>query len=111
MTGLGASTVSGSSTLNISFVDRGTMSLFTDKFSVADLWNTTADTWRVQAVIDRSVLEVFVDGGATRGHRLVLPRLAALTLGHLATADVPAGVQVRVAICSVQSAWAAYDNN
>lgn len=137
MTGLGASTVSGSSTLNVSFVspqsgevlqsgyyfgggqpffvDRGLVHgldnfFFTDPFSVADVWNTMAGTWRVQAVIDRSVLEVFDDGGAPRGYRLVLTRPAVLTLGHLATADVSAGVQVRVTIWSVQSAWVAYEN-
>lgn len=136
VTGLNAFTISGSSTLNISlvspqsgevlrsgyyfggdqpfFVDRGLVCgfdnvFFTDKFSVADVWNTTAGTWRLQAVIDRSILEVFVDGGVHAGTVLFYPSQP-LTMVNLATADLPAGVEVSVAIRSVKSAWAEYEN-
>lgn len=136
VTGLNASTISSLSTLNISFlspasgeilrsgyyfggdqpffVDRGLIRgfddlFFTDKFSVADVWNTTAGTWRVQAVIDRSMLEVFVDGGVHAGTVLFYPSQP-LTLVTLTTANLPAGVEVSVAIWSVKSAWAEYEN-
>lgn len=136
VTGLNASTISGSSTLNISFaapasgeavrtgyyfggdqpffVDRSRIRgfdnvFFTDKFSAADVWNTTAGTWRVQAVVDRSILEVFVDGGVHAGTVLFYPTQP-LTLVTLATADLPAGVEVSVAVWSVKSAWAEYED-
>ncbi|KAJ4397818.1 Invertase [Gnomoniopsis smithogilvyi] len=136
VTGLNASTISSSSTLNMSFtspssgetlrtgfyfggdqpyfIDRGLVRgfdniFFTDKFSVADVWNTTSGTWRVQAVIDRSILEVFVDGGVHAATVLFFPEQP-LTLMSLGTANLPAGVEVSVAVWSLKSAWAEYEN-
>lgn len=136
VTGLNASTISGSSTLNISFtspssgeairsgfyfggdqpyfIDRGLVRgfdniFFTDKFSVADVWNTTSGTWRMQAVIDRSILEIFVDGGVHAATVLFFPDQP-LTLMSLGTAALPAGVEVSVAVWSLKSAWEEYEN-
>lgn len=136
VTGLNASTISGTSTLNMTFVspvsgeslragyyfggdqpffvDRGQLRgfdnvFFTDKFSVADVWNTTAASWRVQAVIDRSMLEVFVDGGVHAGTVLFYPSQP-LTMVNLVTSNLPVGVEVSVAVWSVKSAWAEYEN-
>ncbi|KAJ4416874.1 Invertase [Gnomoniopsis sp. IMI 355080] len=136
VTGLNASTISSSSTLNMSFtspssgetvrsgfffggdqpyfIDRGLVRgfdnvFFTDKFSVADVWNTTSGMWRVQAVIDRSILEVFVDGGVHAATVLFFPEQP-LGLMSLGTADLPAGVEVSVAVWSLKSAWAEYEN-
>lgn len=136
VTGLNASTISGSSSLNMSFVspssgesirsgyyfggdqpyfiDRGLVRgfdniFFTDKFSVADVWNTTSGSWRVQAVIDRSILEVFVDGGVHAATALFFAEQP-LTVVSLGTADLPAGVEVSVAVWSLASAWEEYEN-
>ncbi|KAF3764167.1 family 32 glycoside hydrolase [Cryphonectria parasitica EP155] len=136
VTGLNASTITGSSTLNISFtspssgevlrsgfffggdqpyfIDRGLIRgfdnvFFTDKFSVADVWNTTSGSWRVQAVIDRSVLEVYLDGGVHAATVLFFPN-EPLTLMSFATAGLPAGVEVSVAVWALESAWAAYED-
>lgn len=136
VTGLVPSTITGSSTLTISFtspssgeklqsgfyfggdqpyfIDRGLINgfdniFFTDKFSVADVWNATAGSWRVQVVIDRSVLEVFLDGGVHAATALFFPD-EPLTLMNLATADLPAGVEISLAVWSLKSAWAAYEN-
>lgn len=136
VTGLNASTISGSSTINMTFIspssgesissgfyfggdqpyfiDRGHVRgfdnvFFTDKFSVADVWNTTSGSWRVQAVIDRSILEVFVDGGVHAATVLFFPDQP-LTLMSLGTANLPAGVEVSVAVWSLKSAWAEYEN-
>ncbi|CAN8101228.1 unnamed protein product [Discula destructiva] len=136
VTGLNSRTITGSSTLNMSFtspssgetlrsgfyfggdqpyfVDRGLLRgfdniFFTDKFSVADVWNTTSGAWRVQAVIDRSILEVFVDGGVHAATVLFFPDQP-LTLFSMGTANLPAGVEVSVAIWSLKSAWAEYEN-
>lgn len=136
VTGLNASTISGSSSLNMSFIspssgesirsgyyfggdqpyfiDRGLVRgfdniFFTDKFSVADVWNTTSGSWRVQAVIDRSILEVFVDGGVHAATALFFAEQP-LTVVSLGTADLPAGVEVSVAVWSLASAWEEYEN-
>ncbi|POS70440.1 beta-fructofuranosidase [Diaporthe helianthi] len=137
VTGLNSSTISGSSTLNMTFsspsseetlhsgyyfggdqsffVNRGDIAgfdniFFTDKFSVSDVWNTTTGTWRVQAVIDRSILEVFLDGGVHAATVLFYPKepLTHLTVG---TADLPAGVEVSVAIWALKSPWAEYEDD
>ena len=136
VTGLNSSTISSSSTLNITFaspetdetlrtgyyfggdqpffIDRGLIQgfdniFFTDKFSMADVWNTTSGTWRFEAVIDRSMLEVFVDGGIHAATVLFYPTQP-LTTMTLRTADMPAGVQVSVAVWALESAWAQYEN-
>ncbi|PSR84252.1 glycosyl hydrolase [Coniella lustricola] len=136
VTGLNASTVTSASTLNISFtspssgetirsgyyfggdqpyfIDRGLVRgfdniFFTDKFSTADVWNATSGSWRVQAVIDRSILEIFLEGGVHAATTLFFPK-EPLTIMSLATAGLPAGVEVSVAVWSVQSAWAEYEN-
>lgn len=136
VTGLNSSTLSGSSTLNMTFtspsseetlrsgyyfggdqpffVDRGHISgfdniFFTDKFSVADVWNTSSGTWRVQAVIDRSILEVFLDGGVHAATVLFYPEQP-LTVLNLGTANLPSGVGVSVAVWALKSAWAEYEN-
>lgn len=136
VTGLNASTLSSLSTLNMTFasassgetlrsgfyfsgdqpffVDRGNVKgfdnvFFTDKFSVADVWNTTAGAWRVQAVIDRSILEIFVDGGVHTATVLFFPD-EPLSILKLGTADLPAGVEISVAVWSLKSAWAEYEN-
>lgn len=136
VTGLNSSTLSGSSTLNMTFtspsseetlrsgyyfggdqpffVDRGDISgfdniFFTDKFSVADVWNTSSGIWRVQAVIDRSILEVFLDGGVHAATVLFYPE-EPLTVLNLGTANLPSGVEVSVAVWALKSAWAEYEN-
>lgn len=136
VTGLNASTISASSTINLTFtspssnetllsgfyfggdqpffVDRGLIQgfdnvFFTDKFSVADVWNTTSGTWRLQAVIDRSMLEVFLDGGVQAATVLFYPTQP-LTMMTLGTADLPAGVNVSIAVWALKSAWAEYED-
>ncbi|OIW23778.1 glycoside hydrolase family 32 protein [Coniochaeta ligniaria NRRL 30616] len=136
VTGLDASLVSGSSLFSLSFsspvsgetvrsgfyfggdqpffVDRGLVRgfdnvFFTDKFSTADVWNATAGTWRFQGVVDRSIYEVFVDGGVHAGTFLFYPTQP-LTLLSLAAADLPKGTKVSVAVWGLESAWARYED-
>lgn len=140
VTGLSTRTITGASTLNLTFasassgetlrsgfyfggdqpffVDRGGVEgfdnvFFTDKFSVADVWNTTSGEWRFKGVIDRSIFEVFVDGGVHAATVLFYPN-EPLTKLDIATANLPAGVQVSVAVWPLNSAWAdspGYDNS
>lgn len=132
VTGLDAAKISGDSILRMSFssptsgetlrsgfyfggdqpfyVDRGLVRgfdnvFFTDKFSVADVWNTTSGTWRFQGVIDRSIYEVFLDGGVHAGTVLLYPT-EPLTLLSLGSSDLPPGTRVSVAVWGLKSAWA-----
>lgn len=132
VTGLDASQISSSSLLSLSFssplsgeavrsgfyfggdqpffVDRGQVRgfdnvFFTDKFSTADVWNASSGRWRFQGVVDRSVYEVFVDGGAHAGTFLFYPTQP-LTLLSVAAAGLPKGTKVSVAVWGLKSAWA-----
>jgi beta-fructofuranosidase len=91
------------------FVDRGLVRgfdnvFFTDKISVADVWNTTSGKWRFQGVIDRSMYEVFLDGGVHAGTVLFYPT-ELLTVLSLSTSDLPPGTQVSVAVWGLKSTW------
>jgi beta-fructofuranosidase len=100
------------------FVDRGLVRgfdnvFFTDKFSVADVYSDgtgkTLASWSVQAFIDRSIAEFFVDGGVHAGTVLFYPTQP-LTSASVAARDLPAGAEVSVAVWSVASAWAEYED-
>ncbi|KAK8004559.1 VMS1-like protein [Apiospora arundinis] len=100
------------------FVDRGQLRgfdniFFTDKFSVADVYyDSAADktaTWRVQAVIDRSMYEVFLDGGRHAATVLLYPTQP-LTVVNVAARDLPAGAKVSVGVWALKSTWAGQAN-
>ncbi|KAK6850549.1 beta-fructofuranosidase [Apiospora arundinis] len=100
------------------FVDRGLLRgfdniFFTDKFSVADVYydSLTPKTasWRMQAVIDRSMYEVFLDGGRHAATVLFYPTHP-LTRVDVAAQDLPEGAQVSVAVWSLKSTWAGMAN-
>lgn len=90
------------------FIDRsGTKGFdnvfFTDKFSTNSL--LTKDTWSMSGVFDRSILEVFVDGGlesATNTFFSTQP----LTLFSLSTTHLPVGIKVSVRVDELKSTWA-----
>jgi beta-fructofuranosidase len=132
VTGLNASAISSSSLFTLSFtsptsgesvrsgfyfggdqpffVDRGLVRgfdnvFFTDKFSTADVWNATSGEWRFKGVVDRSIYEVFVDGGVHAGTFLFYPT-EPLTLLSVATYGMPAGTKVSVSVVGLKSAWA-----
>ncbi|KAM3444272.1 hypothetical protein MY4824_000161 [Beauveria thailandica] len=75
---------------------------FTDKFSTNSLID--GDSWRMSGIIDRSVLEVFLDGGiesATVTYFATQP----LTLMVLGTTNMPQGANVSVSVHALESAW------
>ncbi|CAJ2500771.1 Uu.00g036240.m01.CDS01 [Anthostomella pinea] len=99
------------------FINRGLIRgfdnvFFTDKFSTANIYSDGSGSlasWRMQAVIDRSILEVFVNGGDQAGTVLFYPTQP-LSLLHLATRDLPTGAKVSVSVLALKSAWAEYEN-
>ncbi|KAJ3495338.1 hypothetical protein NLG97_g3466 [Lecanicillium saksenae] len=90
------------------FIDRGGAKgfdnvFFTDKFSTNSLID--GDSWRMSGIIDRSILEVFLDGGiesATVNYFSMQP----LTLMVLGTSNMPKGANVSIRVNALESAWA-----
>lgn len=135
VTGINTTTVSGSATFNYTFyspvsqeylsggfffggnndfwIDRGGTRgfdnvLFTDKFSAGHLIND-AGTWSMSAVIDRSILEVFAEGGQRRATTTFFATQP-LTELRIATADLLPSMNVSVAVWGIESAWLQYEN-
>ncbi|KLU89857.1 inulinase [Magnaporthiopsis poae ATCC 64411] len=79
---------------------------FTDKFAASDVWNTTAGApaWRVQAVADRSILEVFVDSGVHAATALYFPAQP-LSVLHVQVGGLSPNAKVRVAVMGLEGVW------
>ncbi|BGP51405.1 Invertase [Rhodotorula kratochvilovae] len=96
----------GGSNAGTTWIDRGKLSgfshpLFTDKFSL-----TAVDSARtLEGVWDRSILEVFVDGGAFHATNTAFPS-EMLDRLEVRTEDLPEGAQVTLAVWGLSSTWA-----
>lgn len=95
------------------FVDRSNTNgfdnvFFTDKFSTAYPLGDRS-TWSMTSLIDRSILEVFLDGGAEAATVTFFPTQPLTSLA-VSTADIPEGVKIDVRVYAVKSAWAQYEN-
>lgn len=77
---------------------------FTDKFSVNNLINTDTQTFRLTAVIDRSILEVFLDNGLRCGTMTFFPEGELDTLA-VASGGLNPGVNVAVDVYGLKSGW------
>jgi len=90
------------------FVDRGGANgfdnvFFTDKFSTNSL--IEGDSWSTSGVMDRSMLEVFVNGGvdsATNTFFTTQP----LTHLIVSAADLVEGMEISLRVHALESAWA-----
>jgi beta-fructofuranosidase len=78
---------------------------FTDKMSTAHPLNSTAGTFRLSAVIDRSLFEVFLDGGERSATVSIFPEKPLDTL-LVKSIGLNAGVQVKAEVWALKSAWA-----
>ncbi|KAI9807026.1 MAG: hypothetical protein M1825_005743 [Sarcosagium campestre] len=77
---------------------------FTDKFSTNNLIKPSGE-WSMEGVIDRSILEVFLDDGAFSATNTFFPEYKLDTM-RIATAGLNEGVKVSVAVWGLKSAWA-----
>lgn len=66
-------------------------------------------TWTLAGVVDRSILEVFVDRGVASATALFFATQP-LTVFTFSTAQLPANASVSVAVYAVESAWKAEEN-
>jgi len=78
---------------------------FTDRFSVGNPINSEGK-FTLEGIIDRSILEVFLDGGRNSGIMTFYPE-GELDTMELRTGGLNAGVEVSVAVWGLKSAWAA----
>lgn len=91
------------------FIDRGNVRgfdnpFFTDKVSVNNPVDPDTGTWRLEAVIDRSLLEVFLDGGQRSATMSFFPE-GELDILVVSTLGLNEGVGVSVQVWGLQSAW------
>ncbi|KAJ9645824.1 Invertase [Coniosporium tulheliwenetii] len=108
--------ISGSATLNFTFLSLDTGEprehkgfenvFYTDKFSTVNIPN---GTWSLSGVIDRSILEVFINGGEHSATITFFPTQP-LTVMALSTMDLPPDTGVSVAVYALESAWQQYEN-
>jgi beta-fructofuranosidase len=77
---------------------------FSDKFSVSNPLNADG-TFMVEGVIDRSILEVFLDGGRNSATSTFFPQ-GVLDTFELRTSGLSEGVDISVKVWGLKSAWA-----
>jgi beta-fructofuranosidase len=131
VTGIDPNTVAGTATLNFTFqspasgetlrggfyfggdspffIDRSGCRgfdnvFFTDKFSTNNPIKSDG-TWSMSAVIDRSILEVFLDGGERSATTTYFPTQP-LTQLTVTAGDIDPSMQISVEVRAIESAWA-----
>lgn len=98
------------------FIDRGNVKgfdnpFFTDKFSTSCPYNPSASSlsWSVEGVIDRSILEVFINGGESSATVSFFPEQALDTI-EITSSGLNPGVRVNAAVYGLNSAWASLED-
>ena len=83
---------------------------FTDKFSQSTLLGSAEPSIRVEVVIDRSILEVFLNGGQSRGTSVFYP-LEKLDTLLVRTDGLNIGANVAVDVWALEDAWVGSKSN
>ncbi|KAL8848434.1 MAG: hypothetical protein Q9221_006541 [Calogaya cf. arnoldii] len=97
------------------WIDRGYIRgfenpFFTDKFSTNSLVDTNTQTFRLQVVIDRSILEVFLENGLRSATTTFFAEGMLDTL-LISTRELNPGVQVSAEVFGLNSAWTPLANS
>lgn len=66
-------------------------------------------TWSIIGVIDRSLFEVFLDGGARSATQSFFPKKP-LTKMTLSSSNIQDSMKISVAVYALKSAWKPYEN-
>ncbi|KKY18406.1 putative glycoside hydrolase family 32 protein [Phaeomoniella chlamydospora] len=85
---------------------------FTDKFFVTNLIDSSQGStvdFRLEGVYDRSLLEIFCNGGIRAGTISVFPEQLLDTI-VIKTGNLNTGVKVDVSVWGLKSAWMEYEN-
>ncbi|KAI5246161.1 hypothetical protein E4T43_02863 [Aureobasidium subglaciale] len=84
---------------------------FTDKFSSNGVYSGSENgTWTLSGVLDRSILELFVNGGEQSATVTFFPDYPLDTL-RIGASDIPEGAAVSVAVWGLKNAWASQANS
>jgi beta-fructofuranosidase len=89
------------------WIDRGGIRgfenhFFTDKFSVTNLLN---GTWSMEGVLDRTILELFLEGGKFSATTTFYPE-EKLNLMWAEATELPPSAKVSIGAWTLKSAWA-----
>jgi beta-fructofuranosidase len=95
------------------FLDRGGVHgfdnpFFTDKISTTDIITDGGD-WSVAVLIDRSIIEAFLDGGTRSATQTFFPTTP-LTQLSVGAAGIIGGMEISVSVVEVLSAWAQFED-
>ena len=95
------------------FLDRGGIEGFENPFFTEEVSVTTiigdSGTWSLSGVVDRSIIEVFLDGGLQTATNTFYPR-SPLTVMSLMAMDIPSEASVSVAAYALESVWEDQEN-
>lgn len=96
------------------WMDRGHTSgfdnpYFTDKFSVNTFYGGEG-TWTLSGIIDRSIIEIFLNGGEQSATNTFYPTAPLDTL-RIGAAGISEGAQVSVGVWALEDTWASLANN
>jgi beta-fructofuranosidase len=93
------------------FLNRGAVSgfenpFFVDKVSTTEVIGTT---WSLAVLIDRSIIEVFLEQGKRSATQTFFPE-EPLTQLTVSASAIPPGAEVSVEVIGIESAWAQYED-
>ena len=96
------------------FINRGYIRgfdnpFFTDKFSTNNLINTDTRSFKLEGVIDRSILEVFLDNGL-RSATTTFFAEGSLDTVIISTGNLNPGISVKAEVWGLKSTWASQAN-
>ncbi|KAH0283804.1 hypothetical protein M436DRAFT_77255 [Aureobasidium namibiae CBS 147.97] len=84
---------------------------WTDKFSVNGIYSGSENgTWAISGILDRTILELFVNGGEQSGTVTFFPDYPLDTL-RIGANSIPEGAGVSVAVWGLKDAWASQAND
>ncbi|TKA72841.1 hypothetical protein B0A49_05145 [Cryomyces minteri] len=101
--------VGGDTFLNRQYTRGFDNPFFTDKFSATGVFNETTGVWSLSGVIDRSIVEIFVNGGEQSATATFFPT-APLDIMALSATGISPNATVSVAVWALNSAWAGNEN-
>jgi beta-fructofuranosidase len=77
---------------------------FSDKFSATGLYNEDDGTWRLSGIVDRSIIEIFLNGGELSATSVFFPTRPLDTMA-LRIAGLNETASASVAVWALKAAW------
>ena len=77
---------------------------FTDKFTATGLYNEDDGSWRISGIIDRSIIEIFLNGGELSATSVFFPTQPLDTM-MLRVSGLNETVTASVGVWGLQAAW------